>query len=279
MIPSQIKRLLLFGITLIVSLILPLHHLQAQSVPFYWEFINVDIAVQTNGDMLVTETQKYTFTGDYKNQRYRYILLEKIDKITDVSVSENNQILPIETNIENNQFWIRWRHELKAPSSHTFVLKYRVIGGLHINGNDAKVYWKAIFPKRQAAVKQAQFKVEFPEQFATKIKDFQSFGTSANIRKVNPRTIQAIAQTPIEPGEELGVQVTFDNVDLQIKPPQWQSSESSFNWFPWIIGFFLFFVLPRFLGSNSNTTSITISGGDGGDGGGCGGCGGCGGGD
>ena len=37
---------------------------QAQSeVPFYWEFINVDIDVQENGDMLITETQKYVFTG------------------------------------------------------------------------------------------------------------------------------------------------------------------------------------------------------------------------
>ncbi len=37
---------------LIASLTLP-----AESAPFYWEFINVDIEVQENGDMLVTLTQ------------------------------------------------------------------------------------------------------------------------------------------------------------------------------------------------------------------------------
>ena len=37
---------------------------QAQAAsPFYWEFINVDIDVQENGDMLITETQKYVFSG------------------------------------------------------------------------------------------------------------------------------------------------------------------------------------------------------------------------
>ena len=46
---------------------------------FYWDFINVDIDVQTNGDMLITENQKYVFTKLGKNQRYRYIPLDKIE--------------------------------------------------------------------------------------------------------------------------------------------------------------------------------------------------------
>ena len=33
------------------------------NVPFYWEFINVGIEVQMNGDMWITETQTYVFTG------------------------------------------------------------------------------------------------------------------------------------------------------------------------------------------------------------------------
>ncbi len=45
----------------------------ASTIPFYWEFMNVDLDVQTNGDMWVTETQKYVFESDYSNQRYRYI--------------------------------------------------------------------------------------------------------------------------------------------------------------------------------------------------------------
>ncbi|MBX9256158.1 hypothetical protein H1Q63_19840, partial [Desmonostoc muscorum CCALA 125] len=108
------QRILLFCLTLLLSLGLSINYVTAQQVPFYWQFINVDIAVQNNGDMLVSETQKYTFTGDYKNQRYRYIPIDKLDEITDVSVSENAKELPSETGFENNQFWIRWTHQLKA---------------------------------------------------------------------------------------------------------------------------------------------------------------------
>jgi hypothetical protein len=104
-----IQRPSLFCTTIFFVITFSLNHAIAQSVPFYWEFMNVDIAVQNNGDMLITETQKYTFTGDYQNQRYRYIPLDKVDKITDVTVSENGQTLTSETGIENNQLWRWWR--------------------------------------------------------------------------------------------------------------------------------------------------------------------------
>ena len=44
--------------------------------PFYWEYINVDIDVQENGDMWVTEVQRYVFTAPHTNQRYRWLPLD-----------------------------------------------------------------------------------------------------------------------------------------------------------------------------------------------------------
>ncbi|MCC3506964.1 MAG: DUF2207 domain-containing protein, partial [Microcoleus sp. PH2017_19_SFW_U_A] len=130
----QNKRLLkkiAFSLLASLSLLLvTVTHAAAQQLPFYWDNINVIIDVQTNGDMLVTETQKYVFTAAYNNERYRYIPLDKVDAIQDVTVSENNQIIPSTTGNENNQLWIRWQHELKPPDTHTFVIKYRVVGGL-----------------------------------------------------------------------------------------------------------------------------------------------------
>ncbi|XZN90496.1 MAG: DUF2207 domain-containing protein [Microcoleus sp.] len=114
--------------------------------------VNKRLVVQTNGDMLVTETQKYVFTAAYNNERYRYIPLDKVDEIKDVTVAENNQIIPSSTGIENNQLWIRWQHELKPPESHTFVIKYPVVGGLQLDGGNTLVYWKAIAAGRKAPI-------------------------------------------------------------------------------------------------------------------------------
>ena len=128
MINKRILKKIVFSLLALLSLLLvTVTHASTQQLPFYWDNINVAIDVQTNGDMLVTETQKYVFTADYTNERYRYIPLDKVDEIKDVTVAENNQIIPSSTGTENNQLWIRCQHELKPPDTHTFVIKYRVV--------------------------------------------------------------------------------------------------------------------------------------------------------
>lgn len=254
-----IRRFSLFCIALFFTIGLSLNHATAQTPPFHWDYINVNIDVQTNGDMLVTETQKYVFTSDWTNQRYRYIPLDKVDEIKEVTVQENNQIIPSETGIENNQFWIRWQHQLKAPESHIFVIKYRVVGGLHINGDNTQVYWKAIFADRKAAVKQAKVTVKFPEQVASSITNFESFGTPANLRKVDAKTIEFMAEEAIEPQQELEVQVTFASGSIDAKTPQWQTSNSSNSsnfsdsWF-WIV-FVGMWILSFIFGDSSSSSS------------------------
>ena len=74
---TSLRTIILLPILLIASL--AFHGASvAQAPPFYWEFINVDIDVQENGDMLITETQKYVFTGPHTNERYRYIPLDTV---------------------------------------------------------------------------------------------------------------------------------------------------------------------------------------------------------
>ncbi|MBD2489371.1 DUF2207 domain-containing protein [Aulosira sp. FACHB-615] len=281
-----VARLLLFCFTFVLGFTFTIHNVQAESAPFYWEFINVDIAVQPNGDMLVTETQKYNFTGEYNHLRSRYIPLDKVDRITEVSVSENGQVLPSTTSTVNNQFWIRWEHQLQPPESSTFVLKYRVIGGLRVNHNYAQVDWEAIFSDRKAPIQQAQVRVEFPEELTTKIKTFQSFGVVANIRRVDTKTIEAVTKQFLEPGKGLEIQVIFDRAGTKIETSGWQSTQFFYERLLWILSGLLVFGMPLFLiiVSRTGTSSSYIGDsssyyyGGGGDYGG-GDCGGGGGGD
>ena len=123
-------------------LFLTVHSVSAQkSSPFYWEFINVEIDVQENGDMLVAETQKYVFTAPHTNERYRWRPLSKTGGIDSVELFEGEEKLPATAGVKNNRQWIKWRHELNPPESHTFVIKYRVKGGLHIDDNADMVYF------------------------------------------------------------------------------------------------------------------------------------------
>jgi hypothetical protein len=188
--------------------------------PFYWEFIHVEIDVQENGDMLVTETQKYVFTASYTNKRYRWLPLDKVDHIENVEVFEGDRKLSVTTGNKKNQQWIRWQHALNPPESHTFVIKYRVKGGLQIDNSEDKVYWKAIFKERAAPILSGKVTVRLPAILAKKIRNFKSFGVPAKARQIDTRTFEFVSRGAMPAGEEMEVLVTFPHGLLDVPLPK-----------------------------------------------------------
>ena len=215
-----IKKIVFLLMASLSLLLVTVTHAAAQQLPLYWDNINVIIDVQTNGDMLVTEAQKYVFTADYTNERYRYIPLDKVDEIKDVTVTENNQIIPSSTGTENNQLWIRWQHELKPPDSHTFVIKYRVVGGLQLDGGNTLVYWKAIAAGRKAPINSGKVTVKLPEALSGKVHSFTNFGAAAVPRQVDPKTFEFVVSQPLPPEQELEVQIAFPQPILNMPQPR-----------------------------------------------------------
>ncbi|MCI5167184.1 MAG: DUF2207 domain-containing protein [Candidatus Electrothrix sp. GM3_4] len=213
---------LLSSSILLMSVLLSFHAVEAKSSPFYWEFINVEIDVQKNGDMLVTETQKYVFTAAHTNERYRYIPLNRLDRIDNVEVFEGEKKLAASTNTENGQQWIKWQHTLNPPESHIFTIKYRVKGGLHIQSKEDLLYWKALFKERSAPINNGTVTVHLPESLAGRIDDLRSFGGVAYIRQIDDRTVEFILRDTLPPGQELEVRVAFPHGILAVSVPQWQ---------------------------------------------------------
>ncbi|NER84951.1 MAG: DUF2207 domain-containing protein [Leptolyngbya sp. SIO1D8] len=201
---------------------------QADS-PFYWDFINVDITLQPNGDLLVTETQKYQFTANHTNERYRYIPSDRVDKITDIKVYENDTRLPIETGIQDNQYWIRWRHDLTPPESHTFVLKYRVIGGVQTKVDISQIYWRALFSERDATIRQGRVTIHLPEALSGKVISFKGEGTSSMKRQITGNKFEFVVDNPLPPQQFLDVKVRFPAEILNLEKPQWQRANNTAN--------------------------------------------------
>ncbi|MBE9032764.1 DUF2207 domain-containing protein, partial [filamentous cyanobacterium LEGE 11480] len=219
------RWLRLGGLSCILSLCLSGMPIALAQTPFYWDFINVDIDVQTNGDMLVTETQKYVFTADHTNNRFRYIPLDKADAIDQISVTEAGK--PVQQVIvghQKHQRWISWQHPLKAPGAKTFTLKYRVVGGLHVLSDRTEVNWKALFADRTAPIKQSRVIVRLPERLANQIQSYRSYGAATTARQFNDRTIAFTLKQPLPAKAALGVKVAFPNHILNLPTPQWQAA-------------------------------------------------------
>ena len=192
--------------------------------PVYWESIDVITDVQENGDMLVTETQTYQFTRPHTTQRYRYIPLGLVESIDAVSVwQDGEKISGVHSGIEDGQQWIRWSHRpLDPPETLTFVLRYRVRGGLRLDADGDQVYWKALFKDRDTDIRTGSVTVRLPESLSGRIEDYRSFGSSAGSRQVDPRTVVFRTSGPLPPGKELEVQVTFPHGLLDVPTPEWQ---------------------------------------------------------
>ncbi|CCQ60341.1 DUF2207 domain-containing protein [Crocosphaera watsonii] len=236
--------------------------------PYYWDFVNVNIDAKADGSMIVEEVQKYTFNKPWTNERHRFIRLDKLDDIQNVSVTENGQILENKTSIKDQRFYIQWFHPLNAldgPESHVFTLRYKVFGGLHQQGtsDQDELYWKAIFPKRRSPILKAKITVNLPPELEDKIIDFESLGHSTSKKQIDPQTIEFVALNKISPSEGIAIEGTFPHHILNLEPPTQGFSKDSSNTetsvFEDIIGLcvivFFFVILPIVFLTQGNGSS------------------------
>ena len=266
----------------------------AKNAPFYWDFINVTLDVRENGDLLVTEEQKYVFTGSNSHQRYRFIKLDPIKNIKDVEVFEDNHHLPVETYIKDGKFWIRWQDYLDNTDAHIFTLKYRAIGALTNSYGRDTLNWKAIFPKREAEVNNSEIAINLPESLSGKIQKYYSVGGNFKSTLIDDTTIKFSSLQAILPQQSTIIKLVFSGNFLDLKnvnsvavsKNKVHHTVAGYVFGYLLVGFVLLvfiacivlfvFVLYGALTSSLKKNKFNSSGGDFG---GCGGCGGgCGGG-
>ena len=215
------------ALLLAAILLLALHQAADAQSPFsslYWDFIDVTIDVQENGDMLVTETQTYVYDTFTPPARYRYIPLDDVDYIKDIHVSRNGQPLQIHAPVEDGRQWIQWIDEEifdwaetrngsrdleDFPKGATFRIHYRVVGGLQQDRSDAKLDWEALFPNRGGEIRKGRVTVSLPQHLAGQVGKYSSSGAPATTQQTDGRTVEFNTVRALSPGEDLIVKVSF----------------------------------------------------------------------
>ena len=156
--PSSLKKL--FAAALLVALALGLAGAPAtfaQTKSLYWERFDVDIVVEAEGTLLVTETQTIRFTSGTFTEGFAQIPLKNTDGIGDVVVSENGQeydrgsscclstgeysVDSVDSNIE-----IVWHMGRTEDETRTFELQYRVHGAIRRYEIGNEFQWNAVSP-------------------------------------------------------------------------------------------------------------------------------------
>ncbi len=131
----------------------------AQSQSLYWERFDVDIAVQTNGDLRVQETQVINFTSGVFHEGFAQISTKNTDGITAITVSENGQTYQLADSASSlsqgqyaidtsgsQQVGVTWNMGATQHQTRTFLLSYTAHGVIRRYPKGNEFQWNAITP-------------------------------------------------------------------------------------------------------------------------------------
>ena len=208
---------------------------QAQEKSLYWQRYDVGIDVQPNSDMLVEETQQIVFTSGTFRFGFAAIPLDRVERITDVEVSElingverpytpgSTQEYGFVTSISEGNLEITWYFPPTSNSAHTYILRYRVLGGLRFYEGGDQLWWKAIPPDHNFPIRASEVTVTLPATFSEDQLIYTSYGAPAS-SYFNERGQVVFEAFDIPADQELEVRVQFPHGVVQGSPSEWQAA-------------------------------------------------------
>ncbi|MGC8879650.1 MAG: DUF2207 family protein [Anaerolineae bacterium] len=230
------RKTLLFSIALLLlAAVFASGSVQAQDKSLLWKRYDVNLAVQLNSDILVEEIQEIQFLSGTFRFGFAAIPLDRVEQITDVSVAEivNGQERHYKphssapygfvTSTNANNLEITWYFPETQGTTHTYILRYRVIGGLRFYPEGDQLWWKAIPPDHNFPIRASTITVSLPQTFSHEQLKVASYGPAATVR-VNERGQVIFEAENIPADRELEVRVQFPHGVVQGSPPSWQAT-------------------------------------------------------
>lgn len=216
-------------LVLLLAVALPV---SAQSKSLYWDRFDVDISVNKDGTFDVAEKQTIVFTSGTFTYGYRSIDTHLTSSITDIRVSDelgdyvqNSSKLPGTFTVTPNgtRLEIRWYFKEAADESRTFVVSYRVHGGLRYYDAGDQVWWVAVYPDRSFPVNHSVVTIHVPAP--ARIDNFDSYFTPADMEQIDDQTVRLTAKERIPPNQSFEVRAQFTHGVVAGKPAAWQQAE------------------------------------------------------
>lgn len=221
---SRLRTLLLalLGVALAVGVA----QATAQSKSLIWERLDVDIAVQPNGDLRITETNVIRFTEGTFRFGFRDINQSRLTGIDAIAVlDEDGAPMQFETTVsEKGDFRIKYYFNTPAERERrTFKLIYTVQGATRYYPDGDQVYWKSIFADRNGfAVQASRTTVSLPAN--SDADKAQAYGARYKLQGGGERTVVFEIEEPVPSGQEFEVRVQFPHGAITGSAPPWQQA-------------------------------------------------------
>ena len=260
---TTVSRSAIVLLALLCSLLLAPSAAAAPQPPYFQRF-DVDIALQQNGDFVVTENQTIFFGSETAHHGFRVIPMDRVEQITDVTVSEQRlqyqqagtSGLQVKQEGENTHITLQlgntppetpntyaaerkdgnlnvdWWFPPTANAARSFTVRYRVVGGLRYYSGGDQLYWKAIYADRPYPVATSRVTAHFPADLSSDKVKMAAYPEQLGVqgKLTDPRTVVFDMQNlPAQTGLEVRVQ--FPHGLIAGHSPAWQARADLGDWF------------------------------------------------
>ena len=248
---SLSKRILL-PLLLFVLLLALAPTALAQVKSFHWTQWDIDIVLQPDGSLAVTETQTLDFAGAPFTFGFRSIPVGRAgnnDGIRDVSVREGDLVYresssnapgTFEVVDQGSEARINWYFE-PALGQNTYTFSYIVDGAVRAGtadeGSGDQIFWTVIPSDAPARIDSSRTTITLPEGvYPQRFTGTDDYLVEAYLNDIatadvqitvsdDERTITYETLRGMMPGQRLDVRVQFPHGLLPVATPEWQAAE------------------------------------------------------
>lgn len=233
-------RLPVFVTAILIGL-LTLPSLASGAKSYSADRFDVDVAVQDDGSLLVTETVIFRFSGGPFTYVFRDLPTDHTDGVTVVSAALDGQTLApgkdagqVEIR-DRNPIKVRWHFAPTSDSSHTFVLVYRALGVIRMNPEADLLIWQALPDDYDYPIASSTITVTYPKAIQRVAAPRLRAGDASV--ETSAGQVRFVAEN-LKPESPFVLELGFTPGSLITQPPRWQARAAEANRAAPVLGVF-----------------------------------------
>ena len=184
---------------------------------------DVDVVVQEDGSLQVTETVVFNFVGGPFTFVFRELPTDHTDGIVDIVASVDGQPGRVERT-GRDPIRITWHLEPTSNTTRTFVLSYRVLGVVRQEDDSDLLLWQALPDEYEYAIASSTTTITYPSHLELVGSPIVQAGTTTITR--DGSRISFTSQN-LSPNSPLVVGLRFPAGTVLTAPPDWQARQET----------------------------------------------------